>query len=83
IAAQHVRISLVIQDLNGFASQPDRLGIGLIGQVETTDPIITSSTDPPLSRVNFPTNREFYREIPRRGLFAPPKSTRTPAIPSY
>src|SRR5258705_2583501 len=40
IAAQHVRISLIIQDLNGFAPQPNRLRVGLIGKIKATQPII-------------------------------------------
>ena len=34
IAAQHVRISLIIHDLNGFAPQPDRLSVGLVSEVK-------------------------------------------------
>ena len=40
IATQHIRVSLIIQDLNGFAPQPDRLQISLIGKIEATQPII-------------------------------------------
>src|SRR6478752_1126787 len=40
IATQHIRISLIIQDLNGFAPQPDRLQISLVGKIKATQPII-------------------------------------------
>ena len=39
IAAQHVRISLIVQDLNGFAPQPNRLGIGLIGKIKAAQAV--------------------------------------------
>jgi hypothetical protein len=31
---------LIIQDLNGFAAQPDRLQTSLIGKIKATRPII-------------------------------------------
>src|ERR1700740_2267853 len=40
IAAQHVRIALVVQDSNGFAGQSYRLRVSLIGKVEAPQAVV-------------------------------------------
>jgi hypothetical protein len=47
VAAQHVGVALVVQNLNRFAAELDGLCIGLIGEVKAAQPVITGRESDP------------------------------------
>ena len=51
VAAQHVGVALVVENLNRRADNADRLGIGAVGQIKATQAIVGSSKTKPSFRI--------------------------------
>ena len=60
IAPQHIRIALIIKDIDGLPYQLDRLRIGPIGEVEPADAVVTGGKTYPCSGIS---RRPLYRVL--------------------
>src|SRR5437016_3733212 len=58
IAAQHIGISLVVEDLDGLAGQANGAGISLVGEIKAADPVIARGKPDPGGGI---LGRFFYR----------------------
>ena len=65
VPAQHVRVSQVVQNRRGLSLKFNRLPIGAIGKIKTTDSVITRSQANPSRRV-FRSQRCRLFKVPRR-----------------
>jgi hypothetical protein len=65
VPAQHVRVSQIVQNRRGLSLKLNRLPIGAIGKIKTTDSVITRSQANPSRRV-FRSQRCRLFKVPRR-----------------